>query len=385
MSAASDLPDWIIHNLLKDVEASSKPREEVVLKCLCHNKEPIYGASASTTRRCIQKKWDLIKRRSISSYIELLDYHTVPYGAATLRLVTQSFDADEAPIDYRDGEEEDEQEAPASVEQETSASVEQETSSSVAAIASAFEGISLGDNNTANDLPFSPIRTSASASTMADSTVVKDRSIHMAGNVPDGSNATPHLGSKTNPNIIHVNKEFPEQNGEFDVQYVQGIALQGSKRNGWHIRIRISMEDSTLWSAVVYFGLDPALAYRTILIKGPSCAGWLTEHAAFGKKIQCAATTEYHQETVMQISLDDDGKVKYWLLVFPEGTYFDNLTLSTDPLRININAHGIVQTHDGSKKNEFRTVTANWRIVDKFGGRLLEPETEKELNYNDVF
>jgi hypothetical protein len=222
MSAAPDLPDWIIHNLLKDVEASGKQREDVVLKRLCHKKETIYGASATPTRRCIQKKWDLIKRRSISSYIELLDYHTVPYGAATLRLVAQSLDTDEAPIDYSDREE-DEQESPASVEQETSASVEQETSTSVAAIASAFEGISLGDKNltplnTANDLPFSSIRTSASASTsMAASTVVNNHSIIMAGNVPDGSKATPHLGSKTNPNIILVNKEFPERNGEFDV------------------------------------------------------------------------------------------------------------------------------------------------------------------------
>jgi hypothetical protein len=384
MSAAPDLPDFIIHNLLKDAEASGKDREDVVLKRLCHNKETLYGASVTLTRRSIQKKWDLIKHRSISSYIELLNYHTVPYGAATLRLVAQSLDTDEAPVDYSNGEEEDEQETSASVEQETSASVELETSASVAAIASAFEGISLGDKNltqlnTANDLPFSPIRTSASASTsMADSTVVAGHSVIMAGNVPDGSKATPHLGSKTNPNIILVNKEFPERNGEFDVQYVQGIALQGSKRNGWHIRIRISMQDSKLWSAVVYFGSDPALAYCTILIKGPS-------RAAFGKKIKCAATTEYHQETVTQIALDDDRKVKYWLLVFPEGTYFDNVALSADPFRININVHGIVQTHDGSKRNEFRTVTANWRIVDKFGGRLLEPETEKELDYNDVF
>ena len=104
MSAAPNLPDFIIHNLLKDVEASGKDREDVVLKRLCHNKETLYGTSATLTRRSIQKKWDLIKRRSISSYIELLDYHTVPYGAATLRLVTQSFDADEAPIAYRDGE-----------------------------------------------------------------------------------------------------------------------------------------------------------------------------------------------------------------------------------------------------------------------------------------
>jgi hypothetical protein len=198
MSAAPDLPDWIIHNLLKDMRASGKHREDVVLKRLCHKKETLYGVSATRTRRSIQKKWDLIKRRSISSYIELLDYHTVPYGAATLRLVAQSLDTDEAPINYSDGEEEDEQEASASVEQETSASIKQETSASVAAIASAFEGISLGNKNltqlnTANDLPFLPIQTLASASTsMADSTVVDDHLIIMAGNVPDGSSHAPH-------------------------------------------------------------------------------------------------------------------------------------------------------------------------------------------------
>jgi hypothetical protein len=109
------------------------------------------------------------------------------------------------------------------------------------------------------------------------------------------------------------------------------------------------------------------------------------EYAAFGKKIRCEATTEYHQETVAKIALDDTRKVKYWLLVFPKGTYFDNVALSGDPFRININIHGIVRTFDGSKKAELCTVTANWRIVDKFGGQLLEPEKEKEINYNDIF
>jgi hypothetical protein len=163
MSAASNLPDWIIHNLLKDVEAAGKPQATVVLLRLCHSKEAIYGAPASPTRRLVQKKWDLIKRRTLSSYKKLLDHYTVPYGAATLRHFAQPFDGDEASIDYSDGEEEDEQETPASVEQgnptsveqeasasvkqEASASVEQETSASLAAITSGFGDISLGNKN----------------------------------------------------------------------------------------------------------------------------------------------------------------------------------------------------------------------------------------------
>jgi hypothetical protein len=64
-----------------------------------------------------------------------------------LQHFAQPFDADEAPIDYSNGEEEDEQETPASVEQEASASVEQETSPSVATITSGFGSISLGDKD----------------------------------------------------------------------------------------------------------------------------------------------------------------------------------------------------------------------------------------------
>ncbi len=65
---------------------------------------------------------------------------------------------------------------------------------------------------------------------MAKNTTNNDYSISMLGEAPDGSKATPHIGSKAKPNIILVDAKFPEQNGEFDVQYVQGIALQGSKQ-----------------------------------------------------------------------------------------------------------------------------------------------------------
>jgi hypothetical protein len=104
---------------------------------------------------------------------------------------------------------------------------------------------------------------------------------------------------------------------------------------------------------------------------------------AFGKKINCEATTEYHLETVAQISVDDDRKIKHWFLVFPQGTHFDNVALSGDPFTIKKTVHGVLQTFDGSN-TAYRTVTANWRIADKFGGRLLEPEKEEVINH-DIF
>jgi hypothetical protein len=92
-------------------------------------------------------------------------------------------------------------------------------------------------------------------------------------------------GSKSKPHIIIVDKEFPERNQEFDIQYVEGIPHNEYKRNGWHIRLAISVQDRTMWSAVVHSSPDLALAHRTILIRGPSRVAWLTEHVAFGKKI----------------------------------------------------------------------------------------------------
>jgi hypothetical protein len=64
---------------------------------------------------------------------------------------------------------------------------------------------------------------------MADNTADNNHSINMAGDAPNASKATPHIGSKAKVNIIVVDEEFPERNGIFDVQYVQGLSLQGSK------------------------------------------------------------------------------------------------------------------------------------------------------------
>jgi hypothetical protein len=122
-----------------------------------------------------------------------------------------------------------------------------------------------------------------------------------------------------------------------------------------------------MWSAVIHSSPDLALVYCTILIRGPSHAAWLMEHTAFGNKIQCTATMEYHKETVGKIDLDEDWKLKHWLLVFLEGAYLDNVILSGDPFRIKEKIHGIVQMLDGCNV-EYCMITANWHIVDMFGG-----------------
>jgi hypothetical protein len=119
------------------------------------------------------------------------------------------------------------------------------------------------------------------------------------------------MGQRDKPHIMALDVAFLERKKEFYLQYVQGIALPGPKRNRWQICIVISMQDSNLQSAVIHYSRDPASAYCMILIKGTSRGGWLTEHAAFGKKIKVEATTEHYRETVAKIHLDDKGKVKY--------------------------------------------------------------------------
>jgi hypothetical protein len=61
-----------IETLLKDAEATGKSRLQILLISLCEAKPYLFGQSGDETRRLIQKKWDLFKRKSPESYLKLL-------------------------------------------------------------------------------------------------------------------------------------------------------------------------------------------------------------------------------------------------------------------------------------------------------------------------
>jgi hypothetical protein len=176
----------------------------------------------------------------------------------------------------------------------------------VAFVTSGFE-----DTSIANHPPFSPVR----PTNIMDKKNTADT--NMAGGAPPEGD-----GSKSNPYVLVVNKKQAESHRELNVQHVEGIISQDvHKRNGWHICTRIDIEDRKKWSAVVQ-------AEHTILIKGPLCEA--ADHEAFAKKIDCTATTEHHKETAAQIYVNEDRQFAHWLLVFPQGTCFDNMILSGD-------------------------------------------------------
>jgi hypothetical protein len=183
-----------------------------------------------------------------------------------------------------------------------------------------------------------------------------------------------------NPRVILVDSTHPERNADFDIQYVRGIEHEGYKRNGFHIRITIAPLDRDIWSATMYTD-NPTLANRAILVKGPSRSSWYKEFESFSKKIQCDATAEYHEETVGKIDRDEDRQFAYWLLVFPEGTFLDNVILSGDQINVKKKVIGVVNVIDGI---EYRCITSNWRVSDKFGGRLIQGKNKASC-LKDIF
>ena len=75
----------LIKELLQDIESSGKTRGELVLETLVSRKPDTYGEKASDKRRSIQKKFDLLKRKTPQAYLNYLDKFGVDPGEALKR------------------------------------------------------------------------------------------------------------------------------------------------------------------------------------------------------------------------------------------------------------------------------------------------------------
>ena len=69
--------------LLKDIEDSNTPRQQIDLTAICNAREDAFGARGSTTRRQVQLRWQKLKNRGIKSYVRLLEQYGVKPGLAT--------------------------------------------------------------------------------------------------------------------------------------------------------------------------------------------------------------------------------------------------------------------------------------------------------------
>ena len=79
------LDDLLVKNLLQDIEASGKTRREFNLPKLLEEKRHTYGEAGSDKRRDVQKKFDLLKRKTPLQYQKVLDKKGVNSGEALQR------------------------------------------------------------------------------------------------------------------------------------------------------------------------------------------------------------------------------------------------------------------------------------------------------------
>jgi hypothetical protein len=65
------------------------------------------------------------------------------------------------------------------------------------------------------------------------------------------SDPSSFLGSKTNPNIIQADPEFPERHREFDIKFVKSMKHGDYFCLGYHIRTKVGEMDPDHWSATM--------------------------------------------------------------------------------------------------------------------------------------
>ena len=84
------LTETLIKELLQDIERSGKSRSDFNLLTLVNSKPDTYGAVNSEKRRSIQKKFDLLKRKTPQQYQNYLDKFNVDPSKALRREIRMS-------------------------------------------------------------------------------------------------------------------------------------------------------------------------------------------------------------------------------------------------------------------------------------------------------
>ena len=191
-------------------------------------------------------------------------------------------------------------------------------------------------------------------------------------------------GSKGHPWITFVNKEQPEANREFDIQFVQNMTHGNYERNGYHIRLTVAAMDFDAWEATMpnSGSYPPEFERRLMKVKGPSQSSWErnTERYHATANVNCERTKAAHNGTEIAISKDLARQQSHWLLVFPQGTILDNQIFSDDEeVAVTLNPITSKPNDEGSNgfKKDMRGLVLFWCIAVA-GGRKVGKVTKKK-------
>jgi hypothetical protein len=337
--------------LLLELEEVAYPLPDLNLLEICNSSPNFFGAPASFKRRAFQKKFDYWKRLSPQNYKALLKKHNVEINRFRHSTMSKST---KATMDV-----DDEDDSSGSSGDSTTEGLEER-----------FSGLKF----TATPTKAKPPPTPASRTPNKSRTSNKSRRTP-----PIGKNSLFDLvgdGTKERPWRIPVDPEYPERNvAGFWVQPVETMTFGRYERSGYHIR---SMADPNfdLWLATIPRYVDPGLEDRVILIRKPSVSPFFQTkyNQRYHEGIDCVATQNANNGTLIAIDDDEERKYQYFLLIFPKYTVLDNRAFSPDDEIVQMGEHSLKipkKDIDADCKKDVRGVGVYWRIADK-GGRRIE-------------
>jgi hypothetical protein len=78
------IQQWAEKSLLKAIEATGKPRENISLIDICKRAPGVFGETGDLKRRTVQYHFNNLKSRTIRSWADYLDKSKVTHSKATI-------------------------------------------------------------------------------------------------------------------------------------------------------------------------------------------------------------------------------------------------------------------------------------------------------------
>jgi hypothetical protein len=363
---------WKVKQLCDDIKRSCRPRNEINLASICNKHPNIYGDPASDERRAVQRKFDLLKRKTIQQYAHFLDKLELPHGAATLReLRRAAFNSVDSPpsTSTATGATTTNDNDSNETNNKTNDKTNDDTTGQLATIVANLSIVEPPAAATPVKTPTPPFVggfLSPNRFLTPNNMLSPPPSVTASSEISDNS-----PGSRNSPHIIDVDTAHPERNREFFVQYVDNLEHNSHIRSVFHIRCTTAVQDCDLWEATIH-GTES----RKILVKGPSRDWWLTKAELYNTQFTCDATKNAHLATGLAIARHETRQWTYWLLVFPESVVLDNVLFSGDPTEIEVHVVGLSTTEESIP---LQSCMVYWQVSMKFGGRRIKENTKSSV------
>jgi hypothetical protein len=393
------LGEVLCKSLAQDIEASGKTRTNFDLLKLVNLKPSVYGEAGSDTRRSVQRKFDLYRRKTPKAYLKILDTFEVPPGEGLKRELRAGVDSDSGSESGSDSE--------SSSSSDCSEKAASKTRSVKPLANSQPPPIAQRTAVTPPRPPFpvvtfgtSPIRAPVTMNQLSDkfasscsfetSETSKTSETSIVNTVLNQVNVLSQFkmdGSANYPYIIIVDPEKPEANWGFEVSFVPQIEHRHFTRSIYHIRKVTGLSQESQWEMTIPFRKFPTLANRAVLVRGPSQDYWHQDAELYHQDRDppdkfCAQTKKVHESLQTALEANKERLDSHWLLVFPEDTELENHILSDNAEHVTRHSFDLVGCYafpDETAKNkvtemEIFGLDVHWRIAVKGGVMLRSPD-----------